>query len=723
MPEGGGVDTVMRTPKKLILLPILLWHWSLMVAGLETGEDLEVMAYHLPLSPAQVPDGANPLLEVLVSKLPLELLNPRISEDKHHLLEGDIIVTRKQWKAAQRATAHDLARKAVSHYARLWPVDPNVGWPTVHYQLASSLSQPEKIRGAMDELEEKTCVRFVEVTDGNYDRHFVKFIEGRGCYSRVGMTRKKSQLTSIGPRCRYRGIILHELSHVLGLYHEQSRADRNTHIKVLVNNMKKRSRRNFVRESTRQYGIEYDFTSLMHYGSTAFSKNGRPTIVTKDPAKQIYLGHRSSLTFRDVHILNQMYNCSETWGASCIMRPKCENGGYLNASCSCACPPGTSGDTCATVTHDYYPVPECGGNVTESGAFITSPNYPKNYPKGARCAWWVRAPDDCHSPVLTVKDFVLFSKASNRQCVWDRLEVRTESIMDGDEYCGKDLKTDQTLVGKDRDIFLFFTSKLKWRRGFKFEVSFKNKCHQLCETNDMGDNISWTSPRYPASYPGDLRCRITITKTLPTRLMLVFNSVSLPTNCSDSIRITSAHGSVTEVCGTTEGSLQLPGSYHSAIFTSGSENGTQGWAVTFSSMESQCHKVVTLSEAASQGSLKTPNFPKNYPKNTQCEWWIKAPAGKKVMLRFRILRLATNSYRPNSPEFKRRFYQKMCHRGYVLVSPTGDPSYPRGGDASLKLCGYRENDYNLTSTGSEVSLLFWGGTTRTQGMWLDYSLM
>lgn len=52
-------------------------------------------------------------------------------------------------------------------------------------------------------LEEVTCVRFVEITDGNYDRPFVKFIKGKGCYSRVGMTRKKGQLTSIGKSCLY----------------------------------------------------------------------------------------------------------------------------------------------------------------------------------------------------------------------------------------------------------------------------------------------------------------------------------------------------------------------------------------------------------------------------------------------------------------------------------------------------------------------------------------
>ncbi|OWK10836.1 hypothetical protein Celaphus_00005858 [Cervus elaphus hippelaphus] len=54
-----------------------------------------------------------------------------------------------------------------------------------------------------------------------------------GCFSSIGRS-GGMQVVSLGPSCLQRGpgIVLHELMHVLGFWHEHSRADRDRYIRV-----------------------------------------------------------------------------------------------------------------------------------------------------------------------------------------------------------------------------------------------------------------------------------------------------------------------------------------------------------------------------------------------------------------------------------------------------------------------------------------------------------
>ena len=67
-------------------------------------------------------------------------------------------------------------------------------------------------------------------------------------------------------------VIVHELGHALGLWHEQSRPDRNSYITVHFDRIQEDKEHNFDIHSSDGYIIgPYDFLSLMHYGQCAFS--------------------------------------------------------------------------------------------------------------------------------------------------------------------------------------------------------------------------------------------------------------------------------------------------------------------------------------------------------------------------------------------------------------------------------------------------------------------
>ncbi|VDM44854.1 unnamed protein product [Toxocara canis] len=62
--------------------------------------------------------------------------------------------------------------------------------------------------------------------------------------------------------------VTHELAHALGLFHTQSRFDRDQYVTIVAGNAQKDQRSNFIAETPRvseNYGIPYEYGSVMHY--------------------------------------------------------------------------------------------------------------------------------------------------------------------------------------------------------------------------------------------------------------------------------------------------------------------------------------------------------------------------------------------------------------------------------------------------------------------------
>ncbi|CCD62311.2 Zinc metalloproteinase nas-2 [Caenorhabditis elegans] len=152
-------------------------------------------------------------------------------------------------------------------------------WPNaeVPYDIATHYTSTEKsiILSAMEAFKNVTCVRFRP--RAATDKHYLqinKYFNVERCFSYIG---RQSSRTLFGtpegnvetrmrldPAClrgNGRGIVMHELMHILGFYHEHQRDDRDRRIvgSAVHYNFK------IYRRAKTLYMGAYDANSIMHY--------------------------------------------------------------------------------------------------------------------------------------------------------------------------------------------------------------------------------------------------------------------------------------------------------------------------------------------------------------------------------------------------------------------------------------------------------------------------
>lgn len=100
-----------------------------------------------------------------------------------------------------------------------------------------------RIRKAMAIVTKLTCVKFEEVVYGNPTDFCVKIgNEDRKCRSYVGYDSEfpERMMMSIDTNVCTKGVIVHELFHVLGFFHEHTRPDRDDSVRIVWRNVPKR---------------------------------------------------------------------------------------------------------------------------------------------------------------------------------------------------------------------------------------------------------------------------------------------------------------------------------------------------------------------------------------------------------------------------------------------------------------------------------------------------
>ena len=103
---------------------------------------------------------------------------------------------------------------------------------------------------------------------------------------------------------------MHEFIHALGMYHVQSRTDRDKYVEIKWDNIPEDAKHNFkIKKTTRTFDVPYDPLSIMHYPNYAFAKDSsKPTIVSKVTD---WICHTAStyLCISKVIFVNRLHQC------------------------------------------------------------------------------------------------------------------------------------------------------------------------------------------------------------------------------------------------------------------------------------------------------------------------------------------------------------------------------------------------------------------------------
>ncbi|VDK52445.1 unnamed protein product, partial [Anisakis simplex] len=135
------------------------------------------------------------------------------------------------------------------------------------------------------------------------------------CCSYVGRRGDGPQAISIGKNCDKFGIVVHELGHVIGFWHEHTRLDRDDHVEIFYKSIQQSQDYNFDKLKTDEIdslGEPYDYASIMHYARDTFSRaiyldTILPKVIMNGRRPEI--GQRIQLSPGDIAQTKKLYKC------------------------------------------------------------------------------------------------------------------------------------------------------------------------------------------------------------------------------------------------------------------------------------------------------------------------------------------------------------------------------------------------------------------------------
>ncbi|XP_032300134.1 tolloid-like protein 1 isoform X4 [Coturnix japonica] len=534
-------------------------------------------------------------------------------------------------KFSGKSEKNRFPRAATSRTERIWPGG------VIPYVIGGNFTGTQRamFKQAMRHWEKHTCVTFIERSDE--ESYIVFTYRPCGCCSYVGRRGNGPQAISIGKNCDKFGIVVHELGHVIGFWHEHTRPDRDDHVTIIRENIQPGQEYNFLKMEpgeVNSLGEPYDFDSIMHYARNTFSRGMfLDTILPSrdDNGIRPAIGQRTRLSKGDIAQARKLYRC-----------------------------------------------PACGETLQESTGNFSSPGFPNGYPSYTHCIWRISVtPGE-----KIVLNFTTMDLYKSSLCWYDYIEVRDgywrKSPLLG-RFCGD--KLPEVLASSDSRMWIEFRSSSNWV-GKGFAAVYEAICGGEIHKNEG----QIQSPNYPDDYRPMKECvwKITVSENYNVGLTFQAFEIERHDNCAyDYLEIRDGMNENSPLIGHFCG-YDKPEDIRSTSntlwmkFVSDGTVNKAGFAANFFKEEDECAKpdnggceqrcVNTLGsyqcacdpgyelgpdkkscEAACgglltklNGTITTPGWPKEYPPNKNCVWQVVAPTQYRISMKFEFFELEGN---------------------------------------------------------------------------------
>ncbi|CAJ0944944.1 unnamed protein product, partial [Mesorhabditis belari] len=521
----------------------------------------------------------------------------------------------------------------------------------------------------MRHWENHTCLTFIPRTRA-HKNYIVFTVDKCGCCSYVGRRGDGPQSISIGKNCDKFGIVVHELGHVIGFWHEHTRPDRDLYVDIFYKSIQTGQDYNFEKSKVGEVdslGEPYDFASIMHYARDTFSRGLFHDTILPKPSSGFRqeIGQRVELSEGDIRQANQLYGCST-----------------------------------------------CGRTYLSESAELTPTS-------DGLCAWRIIAPEgnsiflnisgqDLQLPILACVD-----EKENSIIVRDGNDKNAKIL---EKICG-DEPGFRTIVSASNRLYVEMRTTLL--PNFPFGVF-----HAVCGGPIYQDYGFIQSPRYPDSYPPNSDClwRIHVEKGYQIALKVYFFQVEQHKDCIyDQLiiwegSIEGIGNPLASLCGQIAEKNVITGNSNVLTLRFTSDNSVQkgGFEIewtkeldecqgsnhcehicenTIGGFRCKCDIGFSLRPdgrtcestcggflRASSGSIQSPNFPENYPPGKNCVWEIEAGEGYQIFINF--------------THFNIEGMKTECAYDYVRIGERN------------RLCGEYREPLFLTSDSNRVRLEF-----------------